>query len=108
MLNSLSINAEAYFSGNMCGIQAIDNPSADQGHLQLLKSAIFRDTVGQSPNDYLTDLRGSMVQDLLKQNKSVNVIASTLGYEHGSALARIFRKKSGLSPKEWMQKLIAR
>ncbi|MEH6446324.1 MAG: AraC family transcriptional regulator [Oceanospirillaceae bacterium] len=70
-------------------------------------SELFRETVGQTPNDFLTDLRVSIAQQLLKQDKSVAIVANSVGYEHGSALARVFRKKTGLSPKEWLQKLHA-
>jgi AraC-like DNA-binding protein len=65
---------------------------------------VFRDTVGQTPNDFLTDLRVSMAQQLLAQDKPVGFVANKVGYEHGSVLARVFRKKTGLSPKEWVQK----
>ncbi|SFC07110.1 AraC family transcriptional regulator [Pseudoalteromonas denitrificans] len=68
-------------------------------------AASFKDTVGQAPNDYLIDLRLSIAKDLLKQDKSVGLVANKVGYEHGSALARVFRKKLGLSPKEWLIKL---
>ena len=67
-------------------------------------AALFKETVGQSPNDYLTDLRLAIAQGLLKLDKPVNIVANQVGYEHGSALARIFRKKIGLSPKEWLNK----
>lgn len=68
---------------------------------------LFRDTIGQTPNDFLTDLRISIAQQLLAQDKPVSLVANKVGYEHGSALARVFRKKTGLSPKEWRLKLHA-
>ncbi|MEP0073700.1 MAG: AraC family transcriptional regulator [Marinomonas sp.] len=64
---------------------------------------VFRDTVGQTPNDFLTDLRISLAQQLLVKEKSVGFVANQVGYEHGSVLARVFRKKTGLSPKEWVK-----
>lgn len=67
-------------------------------------SELFRDTVGQTPNDFLTDLRVSTAQQLLMQDKPVNLVANKVGYEHGSVLSRVFRKKTGLSPKEWLKK----
>ncbi|MBC3767193.1 AraC family transcriptional regulator [Neptunicella marina] len=66
-------------------------------------AAVFKSTVGQTPNDYVTGLRLAMAQKLLRNDKPVNIVATEVGYEHGSALARIFRKKLGLSPKEWLQ-----
>jgi len=52
----------------------------------------------------LTDLRIAIAQGLLKKDKPVSLVANEMGYEHGSALARVFRKKTGLLPKEWLMK----
>jgi AraC-like DNA-binding protein len=68
-------------------------------------AALFRVTVGQAPSDYLTDLRIALAQRLLKKDLPVSLVANEVGYEHGSALARVFRKKVGISPKEWLMKL---
>jgi transcriptional regulator GlxA family with amidase domain len=68
-------------------------------------AALFRETVGQAPSDYLTDLRIALAQGLLKKDLPVSLVANEVGYEHGSALARVFRKKMGVSPKEWLMKL---
>ncbi|MEH6447814.1 MAG: AraC family transcriptional regulator [Oleispira sp.] len=65
---------------------------------------LFKDVVGQPPGDYITDWRLFIAQGLLKKNKSVGLVANEVGYENGSALARVFRKKTGLSPKEWLDK----
>jgi len=71
-------------------------------------AALFKETVGQPPNHYITDLRVAMAQDLLQKGKSINIIANEVGYEHGSALARVFRKTLGVSPTEWVNKQKAR
>jgi AraC-like DNA-binding protein len=67
-------------------------------------AALFKNTVSQSPSDYLTDLRIALAQGLLKKDLPVSLVANEVGYEHGSALARVFRKKMGVSPKEWLMK----
>ncbi|MGR6872462.1 cupin domain-containing protein [Pseudomonas sp. HK3] len=67
-------------------------------------SELFKEVVGQSPGDYITDWRLFIAQGLLRKNKSVGLAANEVGYENGSALARVFRKKTGLSPKEWLDK----
>jgi len=35
----------------------------------------------------------------------VGLVAHEVGYENGSALARVFRKKIGMSPKQWLEKI---
>ncbi|MGB1238119.1 MAG: cupin domain-containing protein [Pseudomonadales bacterium] len=67
-------------------------------------AALFRKTLGQTPNDYLTDLRLASAQQMLRQDKAVSLVANSVGYENSTALARIFRKKLGLSPREWLQR----
>jgi AraC-like DNA-binding protein len=32
------------------------------------------------------------------------IVANAAGCENGSALARVFRKELGVSPKEWLEK----
>lgn len=66
-------------------------------------AATFREVVGTTPNEYLTEIRINQAQELLLSQKPVNLVANEVGYEHGSALARIFRKKLGLSPKAWLK-----
>ena len=65
---------------------------------------VFKRTVGQSPGDYLIDWRIIVAKVLLKKSKPVSLVANAVGYENGSALARVFRKKLGVSPKKWVEK----
>jgi AraC-like DNA-binding protein len=66
---------------------------------------IFKRVIGQTPNEYLINWRVGVAQTLLKQGKSVSLVANSVGYETASALARVFRKKCGVSPKEWLNSL---
>ena len=63
----------------------------------------FRQVVGQTPVDYLVSWRISLAQKRLREGKSVALIADEVGYESPSALARAFRRKTGVSPREWMR-----
>jgi AraC-like DNA-binding protein len=63
----------------------------------------FRSVVGQTPVDYLVSWRISLAQKRLREGKSIALIADEVGYESASALARAFRRKTGTSPREWMQ-----
>ncbi|GAA3916029.1 hypothetical protein GCM10022277_08390 [Litoribacillus peritrichatus] len=62
----------------------------------------FKEKVGYSPGDYLLEWRVGVAQTLLKKGKPVGWVANEVGYENASALARVFRKKTGQSPREWL------
>lgn len=66
---------------------------------------VFRESVGQPPGDYLIEWRLAVAQDLLKKGKPVGWVANEVGYENASVLARVFRKKIGMSPKEWLDRI---
>jgi AraC-like DNA-binding protein len=61
----------------------------------------FRRVVGQTPVDYLVSWRISLAQKRLREGRPIALIAEEVGYESPSALARAFRRKTGLSPREW-------
>ncbi len=67
----------------------------------------FRRVVGQSPGDYLMEWRVGSAQLLMKQGRSLSWVANQVGYANASGLARAFRKKTGMSPGQWMQSLNA-
>lgn len=63
----------------------------------------FRVLVGQSPGNYLIEWRVAVAQNLLKKGKPVNLVANAVGYDSASALGRVFRQKTGFSPKQWLK-----
>jgi len=96
-------------------LQAIHNKPEESWTLEIMSeiacmsrskfAEMFRKTIGKTPNDYLANWRIGVAQTLLKQGKSVSIVANSVGYETASALARVFRKKCGLSPKEWLDSM---
>jgi len=67
----------------------------------------FRDTVGATPMDYLTDWRMSIVQNLLKQGRPIKSVAAAVGYQSQAALARVFAKRAGIAPSDWAKQILA-
>jgi AraC-like DNA-binding protein len=57
----------------------------------------FKRVVGQAPVDYLVSWRISLAQKRLREGKPIALIAEEVGYESPSALARAFRRKTGVS-----------
>ncbi|VVP66318.1 RCS-specific HTH-type transcriptional activator RclR [Pseudomonas fluorescens] len=65
----------------------------------------FRSVTGQTPADYLLSWRISLAQKRLREGRPITLIAAEVGYESPSALARAFRRKTGMSPRDWMKDL---
>ena len=63
----------------------------------------FREAVGLTPLDYLTDWRMSIAQNLLKLGRPIKSVASAVGYQSQAALARVFAKRIGHAPTEWLK-----
>lgn len=66
-------------------------------------AAYFRDVIGQTPADYLLSWRISLAQKRLREGRPITLVADEVGYESPSALARAFRRKTGVSPREWLK-----
>lgn len=79
------------------------NSMADECAMSRSKFAdLFKQVVQQTPADYLTDWRLSVAKKLILQQQNMDLVANQVGYENGSALARVFRKKLGQAPREWL------
>jgi len=65
-------------------------------------AAHFKTVVGDTPADYLASWRINLAQKLLREGQPMSLVAAQVGYESPSALARMFRRKTGASPREWL------
>ncbi|MFM0197948.1 AraC family transcriptional regulator [Paraburkholderia strydomiana] len=62
----------------------------------------FRETIGRSATDVLTDIRMTIAgKELLQSRKSTAEIAETVGYQSEAAFQRIFKRLVGMSPARW-------
>ena len=62
----------------------------------------FKETVGQSPMDYLTRWRMLLAANRLSENRDpVSVIAPSLGYQSESAFSNAFKRVMGCSPRQY-------
>ena len=66
-------------------------------------TSLFRQLVGQTPADYLSDWRIGLAQTGLARGSSIKQLTSELGYANPSALSRAFAAKVGHSPREWLR-----
>lgn len=62
----------------------------------------FRQVVGTTPFDYLTNWRMAVTQTMLRQGKSLKRIAPAVGHANSTALTRVFTQRLGIPPSEWL------
>jgi AraC-like DNA-binding protein len=67
-------------------------------------AAHFRNVVGVTPFDYLTDWRIGIAHTLLRKREPLKLIAPAVGYTNATALTRIFTQRTGVSPSEWLSR----
>ena len=65
-------------------------------------AAYFRQVVGTTPFDYLTNWRIVVAQTLLREGKSLKRVAPAVGYANSTALTRVFTQRIGMPPSEWL------
>ncbi len=63
----------------------------------------FREAAGMTPLDYLTDWRMSVARNLIREGRPIKSVAVAVGYQSQAALTRVFSKRVGCSPTEWMR-----
>lgn len=62
----------------------------------------FRATMGKSPHQWVTHLRVERAKTLLMQKRlSILEIAASVGFQSQSHFGQVFRRETGLPPKEW-------
>ena len=65
-------------------------------------SVLFKRETGESVVDYLTNLRIEQAKTLLKETLlPINELAQTVGYEDPDYFSRVFRKRCGISPRQY-------
>ena len=64
-------------------------------------SSKFKKIMNMSPNDYLTNIKLQEAKKLLR-TKNVTEVAYELGYENISHFILLFKRKFGLTPKQYM------
>jgi AraC-like DNA-binding protein len=82
----------------------LDDLAREAGMSRARFALRFRSTVGQTSGKYLSDWRISLAQSLLRKGKPVKVVASEVGYESASALARAFTARVRISPTTWARR----
>ncbi len=76
---------------------------AEQANMSRSRFAhYFKEAIGITPLDYLTDWRLGVARNSLRQGKSVSRVARDVGYKDSSAFTRAFKRRVGETPREWL------
>ena len=63
---------------------------------------VFKEAIGKSPLEYINEIRISKAKELLlSQNHTVSEIAEMVGFPNQIYFSKIFKKKTGVSPKQY-------
>ncbi len=68
-------------------------------------AARFREKVGATPLAYLGDYRVGVAQSMLRRGNSIQRAADATGYASASAFSRAFSALTGVSPRQWLNRL---
>ena len=66
-------------------------------------SSHFHQVLGVTPAEYVADWKLARANDLLRQGKTLAYVADETGYSSHAALSRAFRRRRGMSPRQWLQ-----
>ena len=63
----------------------------------------FRETIGATPADFLTQVRIGQAQRLLVKGKPLAAVAEMVGYGSQPAFSRAFIREIGIAPSDWLR-----
>jgi transcriptional regulator GlxA family with amidase domain len=65
-------------------------------------AAAFKQATGATPAAYLLDWKLNVATSLLRSGRSVKQVALDLGFADAPTLSRAFRRRTGVSPRQWL------
>lgn len=96
--------AVQYIAAHYYGEITVEQISDHIGISRKYLFAIFKKAAGISPQEYLLRYRMDRACEFLRdRNLSIGHVAYSVGYRDPLAFSRIFRKKIGLSPREYRE-----
>lgn len=87
---------------NPSGLWSLERLADIAGMSRARFAAHFRQIVGMTVMDYVSQWRMGVAQSLLKQGYSIKQVAPKVGYQSAAALTRTFTQKVGMPPRDWI------
>ncbi len=101
---SVVSKAKAYMQENFGRDISLDDVSREMNVSPYYFSKLFKDESGKNFIEYLTELRMDRARELLRdENRSVKEISLTVGYTDPNYFSRIFKKQTGMTPREFRE-----
>ena len=101
---SVVARARAYMQENYGSDISLDDVSREVNVSPYYFSKLFKDESGENFIEYLTRLRiGQARKLLLESDKSVKEISLLVGYMDPNYFSRIFKKQTGMTPREFRE-----
>lgn len=85
----------------------LERLAATAGMSRARFAAHFHAVIGLTPGDYLAAWRVSVAQTLLRKGRPIGVVAQAVGYHTAGAFTRVFNKRLGTTPREWLKRATA-
>lgn len=80
----------------------LDRMAAHAGMSRSAFAAAFKQATGTTPAAYALDWKLSVAASLLRTGRAVKQVALQLGFADAPTFSRAFRRRMGVSPREWL------
>ncbi|HWQ30346.1 MAG TPA: helix-turn-helix domain-containing protein, partial [Negativicutes bacterium] len=103
-INSLSRKVKKYLAENFHRDISMDDAAKETNLSYHYFSKFFKDSMGKSFVEYLTELRVDKSRELLRDtNDSIKEICYKIGYSDPNYYCKIFKKVTGMTPTEFRE-----
>ena len=97
--------ARAYLVTHLGGPVTLGDAAAEVQLSESRLAHLFRDVTGETPQQFLESARLNRAEQLLAlTNRTVTAIARDVGYENPFYFSLRFKRRAGLSPRDWRRK----
>lgn len=103
-INSLSLKVKKYILDNFHRDISMDDAAKETNLSYHYFCKFFKDSMGKSFVEYLTELRVDKSRELLREtNDSIKEICYKIGYSDPNYYCKIFKKVTGMTPTEFRE-----